>query len=528
MSKSFITKAPTPKQALLGLILAQLTCWTLFPYFVNGNLPLDVIREGLSWGTEWQLGYHKHPPLTSWIANTSYELFGDFGPYLISQLFICLSYIFSYLLGKQLIGARAAAAATLLLATVFYYQWPTPEFNHNIAQIPFWAAAIYFFHQAMQKSEAVWWYCLGAVLALGALTKYTIALLVPLMFFFMLFGKQQRAKFLSPHPYLAAMLGLIILAPHLYWLTENDFLPFKYYDARSALEQSPSVLMRLLNPIKFILAQIADHLPLLVILLVSGLTTLAHLFQRGRSRKAVESASKRSSEADPLNETYEQGETTKFILIFLFGPLSLAALWSLYTGDKLRTMWGAPMWSLSGVAVIYFLIGPVSREQMAKLYKTVLPFIIALALIYGLTALVHPLFSKKPRRTTWPAVEMSRYFANLWQDKQSCPLTIIAGENWLTGLIAHKMLRRPSVLINGDLKISPWITEDEIKKHGMLVVWQQGRAEPMLSMPDQLKPSLLKTRGQKKFEWPKHKKAPPLIINWAILQAPNCSKKQQL
>jgi len=43
------------------------------------------------------------------------------------------------LLGRDMMGAARAAAGTLLLAGITYYAWATPEFNHNVASLPFWA-----------------------------------------------------------------------------------------------------------------------------------------------------------------------------------------------------------------------------------------------------------------------------------------------------------------------------------------------------------------------------------------------------
>lgn len=507
----------SPLGALISLCLIQLTLWTVIPYMFNGNLPLDVVREGLSWGREWQFGYHKHPPLTSWLANLSYEALGDFGPYLLSQLFICTAYFFSFRLGKEILGPQKAAAATLLLATVFYYNWPTPEFNHNIAQIPFWAAAIYFFYQAMMKREARWWYFLGPTLALGAMTKYTIALLLPLFLIFLLQDKRYRAQLVSPHPYLAALLGLIFLSPHLIWLVENEFLPFHYYDARSGLSESPTIVKRLLNPVKFILAQVADHALLIIVLLASGLTT-AHKLKAQLARN-------QKSDSDDNILIKDRSTNTRFLLLFLFGPLILAALWSLVSGDRLRTMWGAPMWSLSGIAALYFLTSDLTAHQLNRLVKTALPTLVTLPLIFAAVALLHPALSKKPRRTDWPAKAMSTFFESEWNKTQNCPLKIIAGDNWLTGLIAHKVPGRPSVLIDGSRKISPWITDKSLKETGMLVVWQSTSIPPALDKNLEKEIPLTPSPDRKKtFLWPRHESAEPLTIYWRILAAEGCVK----
>ena len=95
------------------------------------------------WGREWVIATYKHPALPSWVLEASRILTGAVGwpAYLASQLFIAATFVFVFLLGRDLMGPQRAAAGTLLLTGVAFYAWPTPEFNHNVAETPFWAAA---------------------------------------------------------------------------------------------------------------------------------------------------------------------------------------------------------------------------------------------------------------------------------------------------------------------------------------------------------------------------------------------------
>src|ERR1700741_1064067 len=91
------------------LILAQLVCWALVPWLLETSLPLDVVSDGLSWGHEWQWGYYKHPPLPSWTDEVFFDSFGDIGPFLLSQIAIVATYIFVFLLGREIMPSRWAA-----------------------------------------------------------------------------------------------------------------------------------------------------------------------------------------------------------------------------------------------------------------------------------------------------------------------------------------------------------------------------------------------------------------------------------
>src|SRR6202521_2031274 len=110
-----------PQGWLAFLICAQLFLWTLVPWLLATSLPLDVVSDGLSWGHEWQWGYFKHPPLPSWTVEVFFDVLGDTGPFLLSQIAVAATYVFVYLLGREIMPGKPALTATLLLAGIYYF-----------------------------------------------------------------------------------------------------------------------------------------------------------------------------------------------------------------------------------------------------------------------------------------------------------------------------------------------------------------------------------------------------------------------
>ncbi|OYV47562.1 MAG: hypothetical protein B7X12_00590 [Halothiobacillus sp. 20-53-49] len=163
------------RQAILLIALNGLL-WTFIPWFTNHNLPLDVVEQ-LTWGHEWQWGYYKHPFLPAWMAEVFYRVWGGFGLYFLSQLAIGVTLLFVYLIGERLMDRHRALLGTLLTLGIYYFIWPTPEWNNNIAQMPFWAAAVYFLLRALQGNKAQDWSWIGLALGMGVLTKYSTGIL---------------------------------------------------------------------------------------------------------------------------------------------------------------------------------------------------------------------------------------------------------------------------------------------------------------------------------------------------------------
>ena len=67
-------------------LIAHVIIWTLIPSLTNENLPLDTI-EALAWGSNLDWGFAKHPPMSAFIAEFFYKIFGsqDWSYYLLSQ-----------------------------------------------------------------------------------------------------------------------------------------------------------------------------------------------------------------------------------------------------------------------------------------------------------------------------------------------------------------------------------------------------------------------------------------------------------
>ena len=71
----------------------HLILWTLIPSLTNNNLPLDTI-EALAWGSNIDWGFNKHPPMSAFLTEIFYQIFGplDWSYYLLSQICIAVSF----------------------------------------------------------------------------------------------------------------------------------------------------------------------------------------------------------------------------------------------------------------------------------------------------------------------------------------------------------------------------------------------------------------------------------------------------
>ena len=211
--------------------------WTALPALLYPNLPLDLI-EALTYGREWQLGYDKLPPLPWWLVEVVYrQCSGATAPITPwRRLAVVAAFALVWVMARPLVGAVGALVAVLIIDGLHYFNFTAAKFNHDVIQLPFWALAGYAFHAALRRGRLRDWCCSGSRIGMALWAKYFVVVLAVPLALFLLFDRDARKALATPGPYVAAAVALVVMAPHLVWLVQNDFLPFAYAErARAAL-----------------------------------------------------------------------------------------------------------------------------------------------------------------------------------------------------------------------------------------------------------------------------------------------------
>ena len=136
-------------------ILSHLIIWTLIPSITNKNLPLDVI-EALAWGSNLDWGFNKHPPMSAFFPEIFFQIFGsqDWAYYLLSQIFVLTAFYYVFKLANEIFGSiKLSLISVLLLESIFFYNFTSPEFNVNICQLPFWSIVVYYSWRIFEKKK---------------------------------------------------------------------------------------------------------------------------------------------------------------------------------------------------------------------------------------------------------------------------------------------------------------------------------------------------------------------------------------
>jgi 4-amino-4-deoxy-L-arabinose transferase-like glycosyltransferase len=439
----------------LGLMLvgalcaAQVVGWTLAPTLANDALPPDVL-EGYMWGREWVLGTYKHPALPSWGLETSRILTGAVGwpAYLVAQIFVAATFVFVFLLGRDLLGTARGAAGTLLLTGVTYYASYSVIFNHNIAQAVFWAALPWALWRAVHDGRVFWWVLVGALAAAGLYAKLWFALLLLSLAGWMLWSPGARRCLATPGPWIGLGVFVAGVTPLMVWLLAYDFAPLRYAAKRGTGGTALFLANTALNLV---------GLPLM--LAVAGL--LAVRWRPGDKLARVLAGAERPSTTDPV---------LQYLMVVALGPVTFATLGALAGGFKMKYTWGIPMFSHLGLLAMALLPGWLDRDRLQWIARSAAAVLVAGPLGYAST-----------KGADWPQSAIAARMGEIWaRETGNLPMRIVAGNYWTAGIVGATAESRPSAFTDGSFNEAPWITLQRIESQGMLVVWKRNALPPGL------------------------------------------------
>lgn len=503
-----------------AILLGFSVFWGLVPDWLAQSVALDV-SEGVNWGREWQLGYYKHPPLSSWVLYGFYWAFGGVGVYVLSVLCVWASGFFVYRLGRDLLPDRALFAwlGCLCLLLIVYYSYPLVEFNHNVAQLPFWAGLAWVFYAALVKDRWRDWVSVAVLGGLGMLVKYHVVFLLLAMALFLLLPAQVW-RLRSLKPWGCAVLMLLVFSPNLFWLMDHDWLPFAYMRSRSAVDNA---ILGHFSWVGFLLAQAVALLPLLVFWGWAGYKKQVHFrLDLGKMLIAFKDFSVGQSAPDSMANRPQNFALFYLGYIWAMPILILCAL-SLCLGLGLRDMWGMPMWGLTGL-VLLALTHANDWQNLAKILPKAL--IIWLTLVSAIMVILVGFSDRlrgKPARMHYPQAILAQKTQETWQNLSHCPLDSLSGDDWLIQLTAMKLQDFPSLMIAGSPQYSPWMNPDRLMQHGTLVMGETGQKLDLPLLVDlDHNPNLHVFHGQWQIPWQSIPQKSPLSIEWTAYIPQNC------
>ena len=397
-------------------IIVHLTLWTLVPSLTNNNLPLDTI-EALAWGSNLDWGFDKHPPASAFFLEVFYQIFGaqDWAYYLLSQIFVVIAFIVVFKFSKELFKNKTLSLISVfLLEGVYFYNFTTPEFNVNVCQLPFWALCVYYSWRLFAKQEISIKDCfwLGVFAAIGFLSKYLfiyLLLTIDTLFFYVIFiTKYKKFDF----KYLISLeIFIVLLVPHLIWLTNNDYITITYGLARTGLEDS-SLVDHIIYPLIFLGKQVGILIPVFI---MSFFLVKKFKFKISfKDKKLI------------------------FLIFINLVPIGLMFLTSMITGSKIRTMWMTPFYLFFGVLVVYLFQAQIDLKKLNNFLS-----VFSILFIFSLFTYAYVSITETDKRTDYLGKEIAEKTQYVWNKNHKEPISVVLGDEWVAGNLSYHLKSRP-------------------------------------------------------------------------------------
>jgi 4-amino-4-deoxy-L-arabinose transferase-like glycosyltransferase len=433
------------QQLLAALIAAFALAYAAISVLSTGSgaIHQDMV-EAYVWGRQFELGYYKHPPLWAWIAGGWFSILPRtaWAFALLCGVNVAAGLWGSWLLiGQFASGDRRLAAFLLLLVTPFY-GFTAYVFNANSIFISLWPWTAYAFVRAMDERRLIPAAAFGALAAADMLSKYYALALLLACLAAALAHPKAKAYFTSPSPWVSVLVGAVLVAPHVWWLTQTGFLPFSYFHTETgrSLAYSAGTAGRLL------LADLASLAIVMVLVFVSA---------RSGPRRIASGA-----------VALVREPRLRLMTVLALAPLILTLIFGLAFRLKLSSNWTIAIFPLAPLALIE-LADPPRPASLAR-------FTVGLAVIAAMLGLIlAPLtdrFSGPTSRIMQPTRELASTAAALWRARTQAPIAIVGGDELYAEALAFYGPDRPQVFVYFDPHLAPWITPGALAARGLLAV----------------------------------------------------------
>ena len=218
---------------ILVLVAVRLVCAALTP------LSFD---ESLYWVWSKHIagGYYSHPPVNPILIRLGTELFGntEFGVRVFNVLLaLPASWAIwrsaAILFNDEKVGATAALYFNLTLVMAAGSIIATPD-NAVVAAAAFLLLTLV---KLFETGRAAWWLAIGVAFGIGMLSKYTTIFFAVSILAWLVLVPQQRKWLLTPWPYIAGVLALVVFSPTLIWNAQHGWASVLYQFHRLVVDE---------------------------------------------------------------------------------------------------------------------------------------------------------------------------------------------------------------------------------------------------------------------------------------------------
>jgi hypothetical protein len=225
------------------------------------------------WSQHPDICYYSKGPGVAMAILASTSIFGrtELGVRFLSPLLGLGTSLILYFLARHLYREKVAFWTVIGLNVLPIFNVGAIVMTIDPLSIFFWAAAIYTFWLALERSPAgLWlWLVTGLLIGLGFISKYTNAFQLLSVFLFLLMVPKHRRELVRPGFYLLLLGFLPFLLPPIIWNQQHEWITLAHLSLRGGLQKPFAV--NLASFARFLGGQLGVYSPLIFIAFLMAL-----------------------------------------------------------------------------------------------------------------------------------------------------------------------------------------------------------------------------------------------------------------
>ena len=434
--------------------------WTVI--LINLKAAQDVhmdVAEAFAWGQKFQLGYGKHPPLAGWVAGLWFRMFPvtDWAAYLLAMTTVAIGLVISWLTALRVVDYRRAFFVVVMLAIYPIFNFKGFKYNPDLLQLVTLPLLVLAYLDAFEKRSARAGFWLGLAAALALMTKYWVLTMIGAVGLAALIHPD-RLKFLrSPAPWVAIVVAVVAMIPHLMWLKEVNFVPLTYAgDVYGLSSRARSAML--------VLGYVDHNLGLLAVpVLLAGLVLVGTGLMR-RPRAAMARIWSRGANT-AVNLTQALNVWIIQIVVAVGPPLG-GLIFSVY----MKTDWGISLFFLTPLSLVAI---PALRLPRIALFR-----IAAVWLVLTLATLaaspyiaIHEITDNPNSALSYGArSQLARELTQMWQNRFHSRWSVVAGTTEVGEPMTFYSPDHPAPFTPGEIWSSGLTSLEEANRLGFIGV----------------------------------------------------------
>jgi 4-amino-4-deoxy-L-arabinose transferase-like glycosyltransferase len=445
------------ERVMAFLLAGYAAVWTLYATIAKSSHDIHAdMAEMVAWSRQVTLGTPKHPPLAAWLAGAWFDPFPrqDWAFYLLAMLLAAVALWITWRLSARYLPNDKRVVGIALLTLVPFYNFHALKYNANSVLTPLWAVLTWWFLRSYDTRRAGWAVLAGVAAAAAMLGKYWSALLIAALGAAALADRRRDNYLSSPAPYLTLAVATVLLTPHLDWLLGHHFVTFAYAVAAHPAKFSAgigSAFTFIGSTLLYIAAPIA--------------------FTAWAARPNTAAIRDMLWPSDPARRTAVIIFAVPFllaVLVAVIGSIAINSLWAISTMTLL------PVLLLSSPRITI----PHSAAVAVLAFAVVFPLAL-LAVSPGIAFVVHRIGVPGYASDYQLA---ARAVERAWRDHVGDkPLLIVGSAGILNGVdfYFHNQPATFDILVPS---MTPWTTDDRIRRDGMALVCPEPDPYCMLAL----------------------------------------------